>query len=161
MTLCKIPKRKLASKIKVLEVKRKEKVETIEEAEVIIAAGRGFKKPEDLEMVQKLADILGAKVGSTRPLIEAGWLNARNQIGLSGRTVKPKIIIGCGISGAIQWAAGMKNSECIVAINTDEKAPIFKIADYGIVGDVYEVIPRLIDKLASYKGAQRSDVCGA
>ena len=159
ITPCKIAKRKLASKIKVLQHRRKEKIATIEEAEVIVAAGRGFKKPEDLEMIHKLAKLLGAQVGSSRPLIEAGWLNARNQIGLSGRTVKPKIIISCGISGAVQWVAGMKNSDCIVAINTDEKAPIFKIADYCIVGDIYEIIPKLTDKLLSYKGFEQSVEC--
>ena len=159
ITPCKIAKRKLASKIKVLEVKRKEKVETIEEAEVIIAAGRGVQKEEDMAMIYKLAKLLGSQIGSTRPLIENGWVDARNQIGLSGRTVKPKLIISCGISGAIQWVAGMNNSDCIVAINTDEKAPIFDVADYAVVGDIYEVIPKLIDKLAAYEGYESSVEC--
>ncbi|MDP7417325.1 MAG: electron transfer flavoprotein subunit alpha/FixB family protein [Desulfobacterales bacterium] len=159
ITLCEIAKRKLASKIKVLEVKRKEKVETIEEAEVIVAAGRGVQKEEDMAMIYDLAKLLGAKIGTTRPLIEAGWADARNQIGLSGRTVKPKLIISCGISGAIQWVAGMNNSDCIVAINTDEKAPVFEVADYAIVGDIYEVVPKLIDKIAAYEGYESSVEC--
>jgi electron transfer flavoprotein alpha subunit len=112
-----------------------------------------------MAMIYKLAELLGAQIGSTRPLIETGWVDARNQIGLSGRTVKPKLIIGCGISGAIQWVAGMNNSDCIVAINMDKKAPIFKIADYGIVGDIYEVVPKLINKLAAYEGYESSVEC--
>lgn len=159
ITPCKIAKRKLASKIKVLAVKRKEKVETIEEAEVIVAAGRGVQKEEDMAMIYDLAKLLGAQIGSTRPLIETGWVDARNQIGLSGRTVKPKLIISCGISGAIQWVAGMNNSDSIVAINTDAKAPIFDVADYAIVGDIYKVIPKLIDKLAAYEGYESSVEC--
>ncbi len=159
ITPCKIPKRKLVSKIKVLEVKRKEKVDTIEEAEVIIAAGRGVKKEEDMVMIYDLAKLLGAQIGCTRPLIETGWVDARNQIGLSGRTVKPKLIISCGISGAIQWVAGMNNSDSIVAINTDEKAPIFDVADYAIVGDIYEVVPKLIEKISHYEGYESSVEC--
>ena len=152
VTPCEIPRHKLASKIKVLAVKPKEKVETIEDAEVIIAVGRAVQKEEDMEMIHKLADLLGAKIGCTRPLIEAGWVDARNQIGLSGRTVKPKLIINCGISGAIQYVAGMENSDCIVAINTNEKSPIFKVAHYAMAGDIYDVIPKLIDKLTSQNG---------
>ena len=159
ITPCKIAKRKLASKIKVLQVKRKEKVETIEDAELIVAAGRGVRKEVDMTMIYKLAELLGARIGSTRPLIENGWVDARNQIGLSGRSVKPKLIISCGISGAIQFVAGMNNSDCIVAINTDEKAQIFEVADYALVGDIYEVIPKLIDKLAAHEGYENSVEC--
>ncbi|WP_432663615.1 FAD-binding protein [Wukongibacter baidiensis] len=145
--LCEIEKEKLKSKITVLDVKKKEKVESIEDAEVIIVAGRAIKKEEDLKMVHELANYLGGQVATTRPLIEAGWADPRNQIGLSGRTVKPKLIIVCGVSGAIQFVAGMNNSECIVAINKDENAPIFKAAHYAIVGDIYEILPKLIEKL--------------
>ena len=149
ITLCHIEESKLYSAVKVLDVKKKETTETIEDAEVIVVAGRAFKKPEDLEMVFKLADLLGAKVAATRPLIEAGWADARKQIGLSGRTVKPKLIITCGVSGSVQFAAGMRNAECIIAINKDPKAPIFNVAHYGILGDVYEIIPELIRHLNS------------
>ncbi|MEW9123943.1 MAG: electron transfer flavoprotein subunit alpha [Thermotaleaceae bacterium] len=147
VTRCTIDKSKLSSKIQVLEIKKKEKTATIEDAEVIIVAGRAVKKAEDMEMIFKLADLLGAQVAATRPLIEAGWVDPRKQIGLSGRTVKPKLILTCGVSGAIQFVAGMNNSECIVAINKDKNATIFNVAHYGIVGDIYEIIPQLIEDL--------------
>lgn len=147
ITVCKIEKEKLKSKITVLDVKKKQKVESIEDAEVIVVAGRAIKKEEDLKMIHDLANLLKGQVATTRPLIEAGWADPRKQIGLSGRTVKPKLIITCGVSGAIQFVAGMNNSECIVAINKDKNAPIFKTAHYAIVGDIYEVLPKLIDKL--------------
>ncbi|WP_432406437.1 electron transfer flavoprotein subunit alpha/FixB family protein [Wukongibacter sp. M2B1] len=147
ITHCSIEKEKLTSKIEVLDIKKKEKEEGIEDAEVIIVAGRAIKKEDDLSMIYELADLLGAHVATTRPLIEAGWADPRKQIGLSGRTVKPKLIITCGVSGAIQFVAGMNNSECIIAINKDEKASIFGVAHYGIIGDVYDVIPQLIEKI--------------
>lgn len=154
ITLCSMDEEKLKSNIKVMDVKVKEKVEGIEDAEVIIAAGRGLKKKEDLDMIYKLAELIGAKVACTRPLIEAGWIDPRRQIGLSGRTVKPKLIITCGISGAIQFVAGMNNSSCIIAINQDENASIFNVAHYGIVGDIYDVIPSLIEKLETQDGKE-------
>lgn len=104
-------------------------------------------------MIKELADLLGGDVACTRPLIEMGWLEAKKQIGLSGRTVRPKLIITCGVSGSVQFTAGMNNSDMIVAINKDDKAPIFKIAHYGIVGDLYEILPRLIAKVKVEKGA--------
>jgi electron transfer flavoprotein alpha subunit len=152
VTLCNIDNDKLSSGINVLEVKKKEKVLGIEEAEVVIVAGRAIKKQEDLDMIHKLADLLDGQVATTRPLIEAGWADPRKQIGLSGRTVKPKLIITCGVSGAIQFVAGMNNSDCIVAINEDKNASIFNVAHYGIIGDVYEVVPNLIDMIESGKG---------
>lgn len=103
-------------------------------------------------MLEELAGLLGGKLASTRSLIEAGWVNPRSQIGLSGRTVKPKLIITCGVSGAIQFVAGMNGSELIVAINTDPDAPIFKIAHIGIRGDLYQIVPRLIEKIKNGKG---------
>ena len=138
----------LASGIQVLEVKHKEVTAGIEDAEVIIVAGRGVKKASDMALIHALAERLNAKVAGTRPLIEAGWVDARRQIGLSGRTVKPRLIITCGVSGAIQFVAGMNNSECIIAINSDPNATIFNVAKYGIVGDLYEVLPALIQALA-------------
>lgn len=149
VTRCEIAPEKLASKIRVLEVKRKETVQTIEDAEVIVVAGRAIQKQEDLQMIEELADLLGGQVACTRPLIEAGWIDARKQVGLSGRTVKPKLIITCGVSGAIQFVAGMNNSDCIIAINQDEKATIFQAAHYGIIGDIYEIVPTLIEKIKS------------
>ena len=137
----------LGSGINVLEVKPKPPVKMLEDAEVIVAAGRGVKKPEDLAMLQELAELLGGQLASSRALVECGWVPAGRQIGLSGRTVKPKLIITCGISGAIQFAAGMNNSEFIVAVNSDPEAAIFKIAHVGICGDLYSVVPRLIERL--------------
>jgi electron transfer flavoprotein alpha subunit len=137
----------LQSGIEVLGIEKKEKAKTIESAETIVAVGRGIKTGEDLALIQRLADLLGAELACTRPLVENGWVEARRQIGLSGRTVRPKLIITCGISGAVQFTAGMNNSEQIFAINKDPNAPIFKTAHYGIVGDVYEIVPRLITML--------------
>ena len=146
-----IGKEKLVSLIKVLERTRKSAEKGIEEAEVLVVCGRGVKKPEDIAMLEELARLLGGKVASTRAVVEAGWLEAKRQIGLSGRTVKPKLIITCGVSGAIQFVAGMNNSEYIVAINTDPKASIFKVAHVGIVGDLYKVIPELIEQIKAKK----------
>lgn len=148
---CKVTDQMVKSTISVLEVKHKEKLKSIEEAEVIIVAGRAIKKEEDLEMVQDLADSLGGMMATTRPLIEAGWANPRSQIGLSGRTVKPKLIITCGVSGAIQFVAGMNSADTIIAINEDEKAPIFSVAHYALIGDIYEIIPSLLEQIKSGK----------
>ena len=142
-----IKKEKLKSNINVLEVAKKSKEKEISEADVLVVAGRGVKSEKDLEMIKELSELLGGQVACTRPLIEAGWVDAKRQVGLSGRTVRPKLIITCGVSGAVQFTAGMNNSDYIFAINTDEKAPIFKVAHYGIVGDIYEVVPMLIEKL--------------
>lgn len=147
LVYCTMDAEKLVSKISVIEVHKKETVQGIEDAEVIIVAGRAIKRSEDMAMINRLAELLDAKVASTRPLIEAGWVDPRRQIGLSGRTVKPKLIITCGVSGAIQFVAGMNNSECIIAINSDPKATIFNVAHYGLIGDVYEIVPRLIEYL--------------
>lgn len=145
--LCEISEDKLLSNISVLEVKKKEKVKTIEDAEVIVVAGMGVKKKEDLGMIYELADSLGAMTAGTRPLIEMGWFDPRLQIGLSGRTVKPKLIITCGVSGSVQFAAGMQGGDTIIAINKDPDAPIFNLAHYAVVGDIYEVIPLLLNKI--------------
>ena len=150
---CSIAKERLGSHVDVLDIVLKEKEKFIENADVLVVAGRGVKKQEDLEMLQKLADLLGGQLACTRPMAESGWLPAKCQIGLSGRTVRPKLIITCGVSGAVQFTAGMNHSENIFAINKDEKAPIFKTAHYCLVGDLYEVIPQLIQKIEEKKGA--------
>lgn len=147
IVVCDISPEKLASKIKVLELTKKIVEADISDAEVIVVAGRGIKSEKDLQMVNELANLLGAQVASTRPLIEAGWTDAKKQIGLSGRTVKPKLIITLGVSGAVQFTAGMNGSEVIVAVNNDEKAPIFEVAHYALVGDLYEIVPKLIETL--------------
>lgn len=147
VTMCDIDENKLNSNINVLEIKNKTKEEGIEDAQVIIVGSRAIKKKEDMEMLYKLANLLGGQVAGTRPLVEAGWIDAKKQIGLSGRSVKPKLIITCGVSGAIQFVAGMNGSDCIISINKDEKAPIFDIAHYAIIGDIYDIIPKLIKDL--------------
>lgn len=141
----------LDTKIKIIEVTKKEVEEDISEAEVIVAVGRALKNAKDIEIFQELADLLNGKLACTRPIIENGTLGAKKQIGLSGRTVKPKLIIACGIQGAVQFTAGMNSSDTIIAINSDESAAIFNIAHYGIVGDMYEIVPKLIENIKSGK----------
>lgn len=116
----------------------------ITEAEIVVAAGRGIKKKEDLKLIETFADKLGGVMGVSRALVDAGMISSAYQVGYSGNRVKPKIYIACGISGAPQHLAGMKESGLIIAINSDPSAPIFSIADYGYVGDLYEIIPYLI-----------------
>lgn len=151
ITLCQIEKKELSSKIKVLSVKEKNKEVGLEEAEVIVVASRAIKKQEDMEMIYKLAGKLNAQVAGTRPVIEAGWIDAKKQIGLSGRTVKPKLIITCGVSGAVQFVAGMQGADYIVAINKDDKAPILDVAHLALIGDIYDIIPKLIEKIENKK----------
>jgi len=137
----------LISKIKILSSQDKPKDIDISEADVVVAIGRGAMGESTRKMAAELADLLGGVLACTRPLAEGNILDAKHQIGLSGRTVKPKFIICLGISGAVQFAAGMKSSDCIVAINIDKNAPIFDIAHYDIVADVNEILPMLINKI--------------
>jgi electron transfer flavoprotein alpha subunit len=150
---CSIASEKLDSKVEVLDIIAKEKEQFIEASEVLVVAGRGVKKEEDLKLLQELADLLDGQLACTRPVMEAGWLEAKRQVGLSGRTVRPKLIITCGVSGSVQFTAGMNNSDHIVAINKDENAPIFKTAHYGLVGDLYEIIPDLINQIKTSQKA--------
>lgn len=144
---CQVKPERLQSRLKVIRTAPREKQENIADAEVLVVAGRGVKNPADLGMLNELAGLLNGQLACTRPLVEAGWLPYTKQIGLSGRTVKPKLIITCGVSGAIQFTACMSASEQIFAINLDRNAPIFKVAHYGIIGDIYQIIPALIAKL--------------
>lgn len=137
----------LKARAEILDIEVKPTDVDISEADILVQVGRGVKSQNDLRMVEKLADALGATMACTRPLVENKWFDAKHQIGLSGRTVKPKLLICIGVSGAVQTVAGMKGSDCIVAINSDPEAPIFDVANYGIVGDLYEVIPLLLKKL--------------
>ena len=123
----------------------------LEEAERVVACGMGVGDVEGFEAVRELADLLGAQLGATSLPVDEGWISEDRKIGQTGKTIKPKLYIGCGVSGAIQHSAGMINSECIVAINTNPKAEIFDFADYGIVGDVKEIVPALINKFHSLK----------
>ncbi len=137
----------LESAIDVLSSTDKPKDIDIAEADVIVAVGRGASSEGLRAQAKELADMLGGVVACTRPMVEGNIFDAKRQIGLSGRTVKPKLIICLGISGAVQFAAGMKSSDCIVAVNTDESAPIFDVAHYCVVGDVNEILPMLIKKI--------------
>jgi electron transfer flavoprotein alpha subunit len=123
----------------------------LSQAERIVAVGRGIKSQENLALVEKLASVLDAEIGASRPICDNGWLPMERQIGSSGQTVSPKLYLALGISGAIQHVVGMKGSRTIVAINKDRDAPIFDIADYGIVGDLFEIVPALIKHLEALK----------
>ncbi len=123
----------------------------VADADVIVSGGRGLKKPEDFKILEALAEVLGGVVGCSRPLVDDGWMGKEHQVGFSGNTVKPKLYVACGVSGSPQHLAGMRASDIIVAVNSDPSAPIFKIADYGVVGDLYEVVPKLTDELRRRK----------
>ncbi len=148
LIICELPAN-LESHCRLISVSEKPKVKNIEEAEILVAAGRGVKQKSDLDLLKQLADMLGGELACSRPLVEAGWVEPRRQIGLSGRTVKPKLLIAAGISGSVQFAAGMKSSEMIISINTDPDAPINAIAHYAIIGDLYKVIPALMERITA------------
>ena len=128
-------------------VKANKEIIDIGEAKIIVSGGRGVGSEENFELLKQLADVLGGVVAGSRGAVEKGWIDAAYQVGQTGKTVKPTIYVACGISGAIQHVAGMQDSDMIIAINKDETAPIMKVADYGIVGDLNKVIPEMITQL--------------
>ena len=147
----KVPKDIENSKVTCVSVEPVPAGKSISDAEILVVGGRGLAKEADLEMVKELAALLGGDWAVSRPLVEKGWTTNDRQVGLSGRTVKPKLIITCGVSGAIQFTACMNGSDHIVAINSDKDAPIFSVAHVAVVGDLYEIVPALIEKLKEAK----------
>lgn len=123
----------------------------ITQAEILISVGRGIKEEKNLEMIEELAALLGGTISASRAVVDAGWLPSERQVGTTGKTVRPKVYLAIGISGAFEHVAGIKSSKNIIAINKDANAPIFSVATYGIVDDLFKVVPKLIEHLKSLK----------
>jgi electron transfer flavoprotein alpha subunit len=137
----------IPDRIKILDFSPATEQMNIVDAEIIVSGGKGMGEPQGFGIIKELAGAIGGAVGASRPTVDEGWIDYPHQVGLSGRTVRPKLYVACGISGAVQHLAGMKTSDVIIAINKDPEAPIFQVSSLGAVGDLYEVIPHLIEKI--------------
>lgn len=141
----------IRAKVTAVETSGGDKID-VAEADIVVSGGRGLKAPENFKLVEDLAEVLGGAVGASRAVVDAGWRPHGEQVGQTGKTVSPSLYVACAISGAMQHLAGMSSSKNIIAINTDAEAPIFKVASYGMVADVFEVLPELTEKLKAAKG---------
>jgi electron transfer flavoprotein alpha subunit len=142
----------LPDRVKILDFQHAPEEVSIVDAEIVVSGGKGLGEPKGFGLIEELAKAVGGAVGASRPTVDEGWMEYRHQVGLSGRTVRPKLYMACGISGAVQHLAGMKTSDVIISINKDPEAPIFSVSSLGAVGDLYEVIPLLIEKIMEHKG---------
>jgi len=140
----------LTDRINILGFEPAKEEISIVDADIVVSGGKGLKEPKGFELIADLAQALGGAVGASRPTVDEGWIDYRHQVGLSGRTVRPQLYMACGISGAVQHLAGMKTSDVIIALNKDREAPIFGVSTFGAVGDLYEVIPILIEKIKEH-----------
>ncbi len=147
----KAPTDLLSSRVRRVDFEPNAETHSLQDADTVVVVGRGIKKGENISLMQELADALDAALGASRDVVDRGWMSYPHQIGLSGKTVTPKFYLGAGVSGSIQHLAGMQTAETIVAINTDPDAQIFNVADFGIVGDLFEIVPVLTEKIRRIK----------
>lgn len=145
----------IRSRIKVLSVVERPLSDSIDKEEILLVAGRGMKSPQGIALVEELAQALGGQICFTRPMVESGLGSPERQVGLSGRTVRPKLLLTFGVSGSIQFVSGMKGSETVIAVNTDPSAPMFQVANYGIVGDGMTIIPELLAEIKAHQGQEK------